>query len=118
MVNDSVSQILNEDMDIITELFKSELDNLSIDTIVDLIPHLIKRVETYKQLSGIEKKSMVLEILLLFIDRTDGFGDDTIIDPILKSIAPAIIDTLIKVDKKNIVLKKKGPCLLFKLCCK
>jgi|TARA_B110000914_G_C15486634_1_gene458384 hypothetical protein len=109
--------VINNDYEKIEKMFTKELSNLSLTTLVDIIPPLIKCVEKYKALNGSEKKELVLELLMRFIDKTDGFGDDAIVDPILKSIAPSIIDNLIKVDKKNIVLKKKGKCFLFKILC-
>ena len=105
--------IINDNFDKIKELFKSEIENISLETIVDFIPHLIKYTETYKNLKGGEKKLLVIKLLKYIIDNTDGFGDDTVVDPILKMMVPSIIDNLIKVDQNHLRLKKPKTC--FKL---
>ena len=113
-MDDKVNIIISRDIETISILFSEELDNFSLGTVVDIIPNLIRCVEKYKTLSGTEKKRLVLELIDRFIDRTDGFGDDTVVDPILKTIVPSVIDNLIKVEDKKIVLRKKSKYL----CCK
>jgi hypothetical protein len=113
-MDDKVSIIISRDIEKISTQLVDELDNFSLGTIVDIIPHLIICVEKYKTLSGIEKKRLVLELIERFIDRTDGFGDDAIVDPIIKTIVPSVIDNLIKVENKKLVLRKKNTYL----CCK
>ena len=106
-MDDKVSVIINRDIEKISNLLADELEHFSFGNMVDIIPNLIRIVEKYKQFSGIEKKQMVLELIEQFIDRTDGFGDDDLVDPILKTIVPSVIDNLIKVEDKKLVLRKK-----------
>lgn len=113
-MDDKVGIIINRDIEKISILLAEEIENFSLGTVVDIIPHLIRCVEKYKNLSGIEKKRMVLELIDRFIDRTDGFGDDAVVDPILKNIVPGVIDNLIKVEDKKLVLRKNR----FWRCCK
>ena len=87
-MDDKVSVIINRDIEKISNLLAGELEHFSFGNMVDIIPNLIRIVEKYKQFSGIEKKQMVLELIEQFIDRTDGFGDDDLVDPILKTIVP------------------------------
>jgi hypothetical protein len=105
-MDDKVSVIINRDIETISTLLASELEHFSFGNMVDIIPNLIRIVEKYKQFSGIEKKQMVLELIEQFIDRTDGFGHDDLVDPILKTIVPSVIDNLIKVEDKKLVLRK------------
>ena len=114
-----ISEIIQTDVDAISKSLESTIKDLSLDNIVDLVPQLIKSVEKYKDLKGVEKKQLVIELIKHFIDITDGFGEDAIIDPILKQLVPSIIDNLIKVDKKELKLKKKlPPCLRILAKCK
>ena len=113
-MDDKVSVIISRYIEKISNLLAEELDNFSLGTVVDIIPPLIKCVEKYKTLIGIEKKKLVLELIERFIDRTDGFGDDAVVDPILKAIVPSVIDNLIKVENKKLVLRKRNKYL----CCK
>ena len=108
---DKISVIITKDVDEITKSLGDSLKDFSLDKVVDLVPKLIICVEKYKSLMGNEKKKLVIELIKHFIDKTDGFGDDKIVDPILKSIVPSLIDNLIKVDKNHLKLKKKDSCV-------
>ena len=110
--SERIREINKNDVDAISKLLEDSIKDLSLDNIIDLVPQLIKCVDKYKKLKGIEKKQLVIELINHFIDITDGFGDDAIIDPILKKIVPSVIDNLIKVDKKQLKLKKKLPLCL------
>jgi hypothetical protein len=117
--SERISEIIKNDVDAISKSLDDSIKDLSLDNIIDLVPQLIKCVDKYKKLKGIEKKQLVIELINHFIDITDGFGDDAIIDPILKKIVPSVIDNLIKVDKKQLKLKKKLPfCLNLLRKCK
>ena len=102
-----VSVIIAKDIDIISEGIKDNLNHFSLDKVVDIIPHLIECVEKYKSLVGFQKKKLIIEIIKHYIDKTDGFGNDDVIDPLIKTIVPSIIDNLIKVDKNKLKLKTK-----------
>ena len=117
--SERISEIIKNDVDAISKSLEDSIKDLSLDNIIDLVPQLIKCVDKYKKLKGIEKKQLVIELINHFIDITDGFGDDAIIDPILKKIVPSVIDNLIKVDKKQLKLKEKLPfCLNLLSKCK
>ena len=113
-----ISEIIKNDVDAISKSLDDSIKDLSLDNIIDLVPQLIKCVDKYNDLKGVEKKQLVVELINHFIDITDGFGDDAIIDPILKQIVPSVIDNLIKVDKKQLKLKEQLPfCLnIFRKC--
>ena len=66
--------------------------------------------ENYKNLSGENKKSLVIRMLNHIIDITDCPGDDAILDPIMKRMVPGMIDLLVEVDQGRLKLKKKN-CL-------
>lgn len=91
----------------IVNIIVSQYENFSLNDCVSMLPKLIVYVEKFKLLTGLEKRSLVIEILKLIIDKTDLPGDDELLDPILKQFIPSIIDTLIEVDKRNIKLNKK-----------
>ena len=112
MSSDKIQTIIEKDIESIKNTLGKSLENLSMDNIVDFVPELIKCAEKYKNLSGLEKKQLVVDLLKNLIDSTDGFGDDAVVDPILKSLVPSIIDNLIKVDKKQLKLKKSKPSCL------
>ena len=108
---DKISVIINKEIVHITERLEDGIKDFSIEKIIDLVPQLIKYVEKYNSLTGAEKKKLVIELVKHFIDKTDGFGNDMIVDPILKHVVPSVIDNLIKVDKNQIKLKKTDSCI-------
>ena len=86
---------------------------------VSVLPKLMQHVENYKNLSGSQKKDLVISILKHIIDITDGPGNDAIWDPILKQLVPTLIDTLITVNDGKLKLRKKHSWLRkLLLCCK
>lgn len=90
-------------------------EKFSYEKLIEILPKLIIHVENYKNLSGTEKKSIVINMLKHLIDITDGPGNDDVWDPILKRLVPVLIDTLITVDQGKLKLKKKTRKFLF--CC-
>ena len=91
----------------VIETLKPLLEELSVENIMKIIPELIKHVELYKDFTGEQKKSMVINMLKHLIDITDGPGNDDLFDPILKRMVPSIIDTLVEVDKGKVKLTGK-----------
>lgn len=92
--------------------------DISAEKIVDILPKIIAHVQKFKKLSGDQKKALIIQILNIIIDKTDGPGDDEVFDPILKRLVPILIDTFIKIDNKE--LKFKPPGFLgrcFTKCC-
>jgi hypothetical protein len=91
---------------------------ISAEKIVDILPKIIAYVQKFKKLSGDQKKALIIQILNIIIDKTDGPGDDAVFDPILKRLVPVLIDTFIKIENKELKFKPPG-CLgrCFTKCC-
>ena len=110
-----VSFVVDVESKAIVESIADTLDNFSVDKLMDVLPRLIAHVQNYKNLTGPEKRSLVIRMLNHIIDITDCPGDDDIWDPIVKRLVPSLIDTLIKVENKQLKMRKK-PKFSF-LCC-
>jgi len=82
--------------------------DITAEKIVDLLPKLIGYVQKYKKLSGDQQKALIISLLNIIIDKTDGPGDDAVFDPILKRLVPVLIDTFIKIDNKELKFKTPG----------
>ena len=102
-----VSFLLDVESKAIIETLVDTLQGFSLDNIITLVPRLIQHVENYKNLSGENKKNLVIKMLNHIIDVTDCPGDDEILDPIMKRMVPPLIDTLIEVNSGQLKLKKK-----------
>ena len=98
------------------------VEDFKIESIMKVVPKIIKHVQKYKSLSGLEKKTMIVSMLSHIVDITDGPGDDDLWDPIIKRLIPSVIDTIVMVDKGKLKLNtKKGGLLklvskLFSCC--
>lgn len=96
--------------------------NLDINNIVNYIVLLMKIVDTYKDISNIEKKRVVLFVMNKYINTKEIENYD-VIKTFIDNILPSMIDTLVLVDNKEIVIKtdnyKKSFWLKLKdkLCC-
>jgi hypothetical protein len=113
----AVSFIIDVESKAIIETLVDSLEGFSMDNLVTLIPKLIKHVENYKNLTGSNKKALVIKMLNHIIDITDCPGDDDIFDPIMKRLVPGMIDLLVEVDSGKLKLKKKTCFSRFALGC-
>jgi hypothetical protein len=113
-----VSFVIDVESKAIVESMAEALDNFTVDKLMVILPKLIGHVQNYKNLGGKEKRTLVIKMLNHVIDITDCPGDDEVWDPIMKRLVPSIIDTLIKVENKQLVLRKKPKWLgrLFTCC--
>jgi hypothetical protein len=96
--------------------------NIDINNIVNYVVLLMKIADTYKDISNIEKKHVVLFVIHKYI-QTKEVDNVEILKSFIDNILPNVIDTLILVDNKEIVIKtdnyKKSLCskIKDKLCC-
>jgi hypothetical protein len=106
----------------IVETFVDAIDgDFDMDTVMELVPKLIKHVQSYNKFTGPQKKKLVIKMLNHIIDITDTpYVDDATWDPIMKKLVPKLIDTLVEVNNGKLVLKKRKCTLLRVLmpsCC-
>ena len=106
-----VSFVVDVESKAIVESMAEALDNFTVDKLMTVLPRLISHVENYRNLSGPEKRSLVIRMLNHIIDITDCPGDDEIWDPILKRLVPSIIDSMIKIENKQLRLRKRPRCI-------
>ena len=108
---------LSHEQKSLIEIIADDMANLSIDNLHEIIPQLMLQANLYKTLNVEQKKKLIIKMLEHLIDITDGPGNDTLLDPILKRMVPSIIDTLIDVNNGHLVLTdkklKKLPCIGF-----
>ena len=78
-----------------------------MDVVIDCIRYL-KRI---REMSGHQKRQCITDALLLLLDETNS-GELEFYEPIIKSMVPSTVNTLIDVEKKKIKLNKK-----IKSCC-
>ena len=98
----------------IIETIVDEVGEFSLESIPILLPNLIIHVQQYKNITGEQKKNMIVRMLKHIVDVTDGPGDDTVWDPIIKRMIPGLIDTLLQIENGKLKFKKRKLSLF---CC-
>lgn len=106
----------------IVETFVDAIEgDFDLNSVMELVPKLMKHVQTYGKLTGPQKKKLVIKMINHIIDITDTpCVDDATWDPIMKQLVPKLIDTLVEVNNGKLVLKKRK-CLWLRMflpsCC-
>jgi hypothetical protein len=95
----------------ITDTMKQGFENFEIDenNIIDYIVRVMAVVEKQKQLSGIEKKAVAVEILLRLVDSLNRLNAESKmrVKLLVKTLAPSVIDTIVSATKGALSVNKK-----------
>lgn len=105
-------------MSIADELYDSVkgllAEELNTTKVIGLVTRLMQSVDTYTNVSGKEKKEVILEVIDRIInDLPDGTSKDVL--KTARPMIPDIIDTIISVDKRELKIRAKK---MWKRCCK
>ena len=80
---------------------------LTKENITTIVVNLMQLVEKYPDLTGVQKKQLVIDVVNKFIkDNTEG-DEEEILLTFANIFLPTLIDTFVSVDKKKIVIKMK-----------
>tara|TARA_Y100000389_G_C17402392_1_gene486077 strand:- start:1017 stop:1373 length:357 start_codon:yes stop_codon:yes gene_type:complete len=89
-------------------------DVINLTNIIEYTTILMKKIEKSRELSGLEKKEIVLQALRAYVKENIVLENDFIeISKIIENTVPKLIDTLIKLENKEISIKsviKSGCC--------
>tara|TARA_A100001388_G_C28619566_1_gene426927 strand:+ start:63 stop:674 length:612 start_codon:yes stop_codon:yes gene_type:complete len=114
-----VSFMLDIESKALVETLTDTLEGFGVNDLMVLVPRLMQHVQNYKNLSGANKKALVIRMINHVIDVTDAPGDDDILDPIVKRLVPGMIDLLVDVDGGSLRLKKPSSLRkIFSCMCK
>lgn len=95
----------------LTKMVSDGFENYNLDenNIVEYIIRIMSLVEQQKNLTGIEKKAVVIEILLRLVDSYDKLSEESKqkLKLIIRTIAPSIIESIIAASKGLIAVNKK-----------
>jgi len=81
--------------------------HLSKENITIVVINLMQLVEKYPDLTGEQKKHLVIHVVKKFIkDKTDK-EEEQVLLTFVDVFLPTIIDTLVSVDKKELAIKIK-----------
>jgi hypothetical protein len=85
----------------------TKADGLTPQNIIYNITLLMQQVGKYKNLSGIDKKNVVLYVIDDFVNSSEVLSSDPTLKLAIKSMAPSVIDTLINAAKGKYKFKVK-----------
>jgi wobble nucleotide-excising tRNase len=103
------SKLPLQNTDVVDNIYKSLYDiiqneKITTDNIIVITTRLMKIVEQYSDLNGSKKKVIVIRVMKRIVrDTLEGESDSLI--SFIDMFLPSIIDTLIAVDKKELVFK-------------
>ena len=89
-------------------------NGFNLENMLEVVVECIQYLSTVKKMSGQQKRQIIIDAILLLLDETNS-GELEVYEPIIKSMIPATINTLIDVEKKKIMLNKKVTS--WKCCC-
>ena len=73
---------------------------------LDVVIECIQYLATYRKMTGFQKRQLIIDSMLLLLDETNS-GELEFYEPIVKSMIPSTINTLVDVEKKKIKLNKR-----------
>ena len=104
-----------ETANIISKFKNNFKEDINIKNVTEAVITLMKIVGKLSKLNGHEKKSVVTEVLVLIINEINLGEFDEVMDTVVSTLVPVIIDNLISVQNGKIVFnektKKKCSCL-------
>jgi hypothetical protein len=89
-------------------------NGFNLENMLEVVIECIQYLSTVKKLSGQQKRQVIIDAILLLLDETNS-NELEVYEPIIKSMIPATINTLIDVEKKKIKLNKRASC--WNCCC-
>ena len=90
-------------------------NGFTLENILDVVVECIKYLKRARDMTGHQKRQTITDALLLLLDETNS-GELEFFEPIIKSMVPSTVNTLIDVEKKKIKLNKRVKRLCF-MCC-
>ena len=87
-------------------LIKNYPDGFTLENILELVVDAMQFLNKMVRMSGHQKRQCIIDALLLLLDETNS-GELEFYEPIIKSMIPSTVNTLIDVEKKKIKLNKR-----------
>lgn len=93
------------DVDSIVRYFHDTVEyDFTYAEIPTLVIKAMKHVQSFKGMKGEQKKALVIEVVTRLIDESDVCGP---MEPVILSVIPTMIDSIVSVDKGQLRIKPK-----------
>jgi hypothetical protein len=93
----------------LTQLAEGDMTTASVISKVPVMMHAIEKVNGVLKMKGSEKKNLLIKVLSDYIQKEKDDNDDIALY-FVQQVLPPLIDTLVRVDKKEIKIKVKKCC--------
>ena len=110
--NKEVKKVSNNAQDLKEYLRDRYPNGVKHENLVECTTVCVKHLSTRREMTGQQKKNLIIEAILLLLDETDS-GYYEKFEPIVKLMIPTVIDNMIDIEKGKIKLNKK----VRRLCC-
>lgn len=114
-----VSQTSSLILSLVNKL-KASFDQYTIDenNIIDYVVRIMTLVEQQKNLSGFEKKAVVIEVLTRLVESSSSLTAEskTSLKLIIKVVVPGVVETIIAASKGLVAVNKKVEESVKKCC--
>lgn len=114
------NRVTQEQIDVLSEKIRSNFqDNFNTENLTEVIEYMYILICDTLRLNEAEVKTLLIELLGSFIDETHIFNDADYVRlyrPILRDIAPSIIDmigkNILNMNEKTKVQSRKKKCVI------
>lgn len=108
----------NTIINIIKNGFTDDFKNINYNVWLIFITKIMNLLEKFKELTGIQKKEVLIEFCVIIINRELPIKDDVklLLETIIRQIFPEIIDSIINLTKK--IHTKLTKCSFYQKICK
>ena len=116
------SKTLNIDTNIVDTIINhvdrtEEVNNISTQSLIVIVILLMKEIESFSELKGVEKKEYIIVILKKIIEKKVSDEQTKLyLNSITETTLPLMIDTIVKLDKNQIKIKTKKWLKRIKRC--
>ena len=104
-VRKTTRRVSNVATELKNHLIKNYPDGFTLENILDLVVDAMQFLNKMIRMSGHQKRQCIIDALLLLLDETNS-GELEFYEPIIKSMIPSTVNTLIDVEKKKIKNKQ------------
>lgn len=114
-INETTTLIMS-----LVEKLKTSFDQYTLNenNMIDYVVRIMSLVEQQQNLSGFEKKAVVIEVLTRLVDDSNKLNSEskTVLKNIIKIVVPGVIETIVSATKGLISVNKKVEESVKKCC--
>lgn len=114
-LKDEKIEMTKDEVEAIQELYNTIYNkNITSKNILTYVILLMKLMDTYKTIENVNKKKLVIFVITKFIQyNVSDVNEAKLLNSFVEKLLPNLIDTICKIDKREILIKNKIKGCLF-----